>query len=521
MMLEWMGYTVAVSLLLSLGALAADYAARARRAPGRWIWAAAMLASLALPAAMSQVTIALPTVLAHEGAPTGLPLRAMTSPTLTPQHWAPAVTRPDAPGQAAFDVDTLIQRSWAAFSAVMLLVLGACAIYLYQRKRRWPLRPMAGVAVHVSGAVGPAVVGLLRPRIVVPAWLLEAPAHQQTMVIAHEQSHLDAHDPQLLTLCLLLLVAMPWNLPLWWQLRRLRLAIEIDCDARVLGQGHDRQHYGMTLIDIGQRQSAFVGTAAAMAESPSLLAQRIAIIARKPGPWARRAAPLCAVLAVSMAAVAAQVGPPGAQPTVTLAPEVLAAYAGYYQLDELHTIIVSQTGDKLFAGAYGRVLELVPVSATRFNVKGTQVQYRFSPAAPGQRTTGLVMQQEGVDFPAPRVESDVLERVDAAITERVASQRPMPHSQEVLRRNLDLAQSGGQLQMDDFTPEFGRLVQRMLEKDRKKPNQLGKVKELTFTGVGQGGADRYRVVFEHGTVDWFVFTNAQGKVYSAGSFKSK
>ncbi|UUZ52386.1 hypothetical protein LP419_22985 [Massilia sp. H-1] len=43
-----------------------------------------------------------------------------------------------------------------------------------------------------------------------------------------------ARDPQLLGLALLVLVAMPWNLPMWWQLRRLRHAIEVDCDARVL-----------------------------------------------------------------------------------------------------------------------------------------------------------------------------------------------------------------------------------------------------------------------------------------------
>ena len=64
------------------------------------------------------------------------------------------------------------------------------------------------------------------------------PSHQAA-VIAHEQSHLEARDPQLFTLALALLVFMPWNLPLWWQLRRLRYAIEIDCDARVLKGGVD------------------------------------------------------------------------------------------------------------------------------------------------------------------------------------------------------------------------------------------------------------------------------------------
>ncbi|UUZ46788.1 hypothetical protein LP420_23520 [Massilia sp. B-10] len=67
-----------------------------------------------------------------------------------------------------------------------------------------------------------------------PLWLTQSQAQQQALVMAHESSHMAARDPQLLGLALLVLVAMPWNLPMWWQLRRLRHAIEVDCDARVL-----------------------------------------------------------------------------------------------------------------------------------------------------------------------------------------------------------------------------------------------------------------------------------------------
>src|SRR4029078_228106 len=104
----------------------------------------------------------------------------------------------------------------------------------------------------------------------------------QTSAIAHDQPHLDARDPQLLTLGLALLVFMPWNLPLWWQLRRLRYAIEIDCDARVLKGGVDPQHYGATLIALVERQSAYVGAVAAMSESQSFLEERIEHMFRKP-----------------------------------------------------------------------------------------------------------------------------------------------------------------------------------------------------------------------------------------------
>jgi len=43
------------------------------------------------------------------------------------------------------------------------------------------------------------------------------------------------------------------------QLRRLRCAIEVDCDARVLKAGHDTASYGETLIVVGQRRSLYIG----------------------------------------------------------------------------------------------------------------------------------------------------------------------------------------------------------------------------------------------------------------------
>ena len=45
-MLTWMLYVVVITLLLSGAALAAEHAARLRRARSRWIWAVTIVASL-------------------------------------------------------------------------------------------------------------------------------------------------------------------------------------------------------------------------------------------------------------------------------------------------------------------------------------------------------------------------------------------------------------------------------------------------------------------------------------------
>ena len=58
-MLAWMVYVIAVTLLLGAAAAAAEQAARLRRAPSRWFWMLAIIASLLLPTIIASVSIQL------------------------------------------------------------------------------------------------------------------------------------------------------------------------------------------------------------------------------------------------------------------------------------------------------------------------------------------------------------------------------------------------------------------------------------------------------------------------------
>jgi hypothetical protein len=110
----------------------------------------------------------------------------------------------------------------------------------------------------------------------------------------------------LLLLGLSLVVIAPWNLPLWWQLRRLRFAIEVDCDARVLGRGAEARAYGEVLLAIGERRTFTPVGAIALTEPASQLLRRIRIMTAqlpKRGKWAVAAA---IVLSVACLAVAAE-----------------------------------------------------------------------------------------------------------------------------------------------------------------------------------------------------------------------
>src|SRR6185295_18861292 len=286
-----------------------ERAARLGHGGTRWIWLTAILASLLLPTVISSVSIGLPDVFSPAVAQKIVALRATTTQALSPVMWISG--NPGAPS-SWHDLDGTLTTLWRGASAAMLLALIASGISLALRKRRWHTDTVAGAQVYITEGVGPAVVGLVRPRIVVPKWVTLALPRLQSAVIAHEQSHLDARDPQLLTLALALLVFMPWNLPLWWQLRRLRYAIEIDCDARVLKGGVDPAHYGETLIVVGERQSAYVGAVAAMSESKSFLEERIEHMIRKPVRWRRLGAATLATFAIAVTALAAQVSPPNA-----------------------------------------------------------------------------------------------------------------------------------------------------------------------------------------------------------------
>src|SRR3954447_26510304 len=308
-MLSWMLYSIVVSLLMGLAALALERSAQIRQRPARWLWATCMGASLAIPFIPSKVSVELPE--------TKHPERATSSEILTPpQTTAIELSRFTLPiigtGQKPLSdgVSTLLDWTWRMASMALVLVILLSGLYLSWRRRRWEHGHMAGTAVYISEDCGPAVIGFLRPVIVVPRWLTKSSPEEQELVIAHERSHLGAYDTQLLTIAVCLLACMPWNLMLWWQLRRLRLAIEIDCDARVLSLGYPVARYSETLIAVGERQSASYALTMARYGSKSSLEQRIHNMLRKKTRHARVSALALAGLGVGLAVCAAEVVPP-------------------------------------------------------------------------------------------------------------------------------------------------------------------------------------------------------------------
>ena len=142
-------------------------------------------------------------------------------------------------------INRRLPASASAFAIGGWLVATASLTFLFllvharfgRARRHWPLADLHGTRVRVAPSTGPVVIGLVRPEIVVPQWMLDRDSRDQRVVIAHEAEHVRARDTLLLTAGWITVVLMPWNAALWFMLSRLRLAIELDCDARVLRGG--------------------------------------------------------------------------------------------------------------------------------------------------------------------------------------------------------------------------------------------------------------------------------------------
>src|SRR5690606_12921348 len=120
-------------------------------------------------------------------------------------------------------------------------------------------------------------------EVVVPAWVLTLDAASRSLVLRHELEHLRAGDAALQHFTRLLVALVPWNPALWYIERRLRGAIEVDCDRRVLGaMRSSRRQYGALLLHVAGRAGSATHVLPALSESYSLLARRITAMTHPP-----------------------------------------------------------------------------------------------------------------------------------------------------------------------------------------------------------------------------------------------
>jgi beta-lactamase regulating signal transducer with metallopeptidase domain len=104
---------------------------------------------------------------------------------------------------------------------------------------------------------------------------------QLELMLRHEEEHRRAKDAQFMTIAQLVLILTPWNAALWWLTVRLGMAVELDCDARVLRDA-DARSYGDLLLEVARPRPwpRLIG-ATAFAERAEQLERRIRAITRR------------------------------------------------------------------------------------------------------------------------------------------------------------------------------------------------------------------------------------------------
>lgn len=421
MISAWMLYLCGVALLLALSAWAAERAAMALALPLRWLWVGALAGSLLLP-----LVVALAPAVMPRSGPEAVVLIGEASVLEMDVAEASGALPWPAPNIPALDAPLL--WGWALASLLLFAYLLLSAQRLRQQRRGW--RPMcAGSREYLLAPdSGPAVVGLWRSVIVLPSWALELDAERRELLLRHEEEHLRAGDPRLLLFALALLVLFPWNLPLWWQAHRLRLALEIDCDARVLRASRAARAYGSLLLHVGARNSGGGFAVASFSASHSFLERRLRMITRD---LSRPAWPALLVALPVVAAglfVACDLTQPATEaPLDATAPDAAVTPAPHAGADIAQEPAFSPRDVEPALGnpqAFGRALEQAyPAALKDASIGGTTVLWVY---VDEHGEVGNVRIQETSGYPSLDAAAETVIREAAEFTPALNQGQPVP-----------------------------------------------------------------------------------------------
>lgn len=252
---ELLGWVIR-SALASTAAIVLVLAARplclrllgARAALWPWLLVPLMMTAVSLPPPTETVVVSVaPAVVEQASADAdveaGLPAQIHAA------AYAPATIAPTTSWQWP-DLDQLMLAVW---------LLGALlfALHLLRAQRQF-LRGLGTLSARGDGSylaetseIGPAVVGLLRPRIVLPADFDERyDERQRDLILAHERCHL-ARGDLAMNLLVCALRCLYWFNPLMHlAARHLRFDQELSCDAAVLrNHPNSRRDYADAILN--------------------------------------------------------------------------------------------------------------------------------------------------------------------------------------------------------------------------------------------------------------------------------
>jgi TonB family protein len=259
----WMAYAIVVGgAALVCGAVAERLA---DRTPRRAIWICMLVASVGIPLTPRSWWKV-------DGG-----LAAGGNGQRNPDSGIGGVMLPESMGPAM--TDQVLLAIWLLMSIFGVAVLLRSWRILRRDRAGWSRANLADVAVLISEATGPGVIATVPPSIVVPEWVRSMTAEDQRMLISHEREHIRAGDPFLLLVAALVVAVFPWNPAIWQQYRRLKNAVEMDCDRRVLAGGVERDRYLRLLLEAAERVARNPAGGVALGVAAPPLERRLRLIA--------------------------------------------------------------------------------------------------------------------------------------------------------------------------------------------------------------------------------------------------
>lgn len=153
--------------------------------------------------------------------------------------------------KAVFDTAGII---WLAVSVVIIMFI--LSQYAAVKKEIKDARPLYDNVLLSDKVRGPAVYGILRPKIVLPD---NYDASRSEYILRHERTHIRRAD-NLLRLLAFFAVSAHWFNPLSWLFLKLLLSdLEQACDESVISRcgADERKHYAAALLDCAESGGIF------------------------------------------------------------------------------------------------------------------------------------------------------------------------------------------------------------------------------------------------------------------------
>lgn len=222
-------------------------------------------------------------------------------PALHPVQALSAQATPPAPGQA-----DLLLFAWAAgmLATASWFVAGHYAFL----RRAGTLVAQDGLYVS-AGDAGPASVGLLRPKIVVPRDFAQryTPC-EQALVLAHERTHIARRDAIVNLLAAVFQCAFWFNPLVHLGARRMRQDQELACDALVMARHPRRRRaYAEALLKSHARVPLMGAGIHCHWQSPHPTKERVMNLQQTPPGTLRRVAGRCSLALLALLVTGATV----------------------------------------------------------------------------------------------------------------------------------------------------------------------------------------------------------------------